>query len=148
MPYVRTVDNFADFFTKPIVGHNFFRMRDVIMNCVTPGHPRQPAAQWHSARYRSEGWPHRRLPWCRASGPWRGLPPARGHTPPPIIAGVRSRLLGWSPSTMRVIGTTHAPLLPRHAVGVLCLLAPRSLGILLRRMGGRSDASSRSHITL
>ena len=33
VPYVRTVDNFADFFTKPIVGHNFFRMRDTIMNC-------------------------------------------------------------------------------------------------------------------
>ena len=33
VPYVRTVDNFADFFTKPIVRHNFFRMRDVIMNC-------------------------------------------------------------------------------------------------------------------
>jgi len=29
--YVNTVDNLADFFTKPLEGKHFFRMRDAIM---------------------------------------------------------------------------------------------------------------------
>ena len=33
VPYVRTVDNIADFFTKPLPNDVFFRMRDAIMNC-------------------------------------------------------------------------------------------------------------------
>jgi len=33
VPYVRTVDNLADFFTKPLMGDVFFNMRDQIMNC-------------------------------------------------------------------------------------------------------------------
>jgi len=33
VPYVNTIDNIADFFTKPIQGAAFFRMRDIIMNC-------------------------------------------------------------------------------------------------------------------
>eukprot|EP00966_Prymnesium_polylepis_P131297 3036506-Prymnesium_polylepis.1 len=33
VPYVRTVDNLADFFTKPLLGDVFIRMRDQIMNC-------------------------------------------------------------------------------------------------------------------
>ena len=32
VPYVATVDNLADFFTKPLTSHTFFRMRDAIMN--------------------------------------------------------------------------------------------------------------------
>ena len=32
VPYVNTVDNLADFFTKPLEGKHFFRMRDAIMN--------------------------------------------------------------------------------------------------------------------
>ena len=35
VPYVNTVDNLADFFTKPLEGKHYFRMRDAIMN-VTP----------------------------------------------------------------------------------------------------------------
>ena len=31
VPYVNTVDNLADFFTKPLVSKTFFRMRDRIM---------------------------------------------------------------------------------------------------------------------
>ena len=33
VPYVRTVDNLADFFTKPLSGDLFFSMQDQIMNC-------------------------------------------------------------------------------------------------------------------
>ena len=32
VPYVNTVDNLADFFTKPLDAKDFFRMRDIIMN--------------------------------------------------------------------------------------------------------------------
>ena len=35
VPFVKTVDNLADFFTKPLVPKDFFRMRDIIMN-VSP----------------------------------------------------------------------------------------------------------------
>ena len=32
VPFVRTVDNIADFFTKPLPGRAFFAMRKIIMN--------------------------------------------------------------------------------------------------------------------
>ena len=32
VPFVRTADNLADFFTKPLPPRDFFRMRDLIMN--------------------------------------------------------------------------------------------------------------------
>ena len=32
VPYVNTLDNLADFFTKPLDGKQFFKMRDIIMN--------------------------------------------------------------------------------------------------------------------
>jgi hypothetical protein len=32
VPFVRTADNLADFFTKPLAPRDFFRMRDEIMN--------------------------------------------------------------------------------------------------------------------
>ena len=32
VPYVNTVDNLADFFTKPLPGRQFYAMRDRIMN--------------------------------------------------------------------------------------------------------------------
>ena len=32
VPFVKTVDNLADFFTKPLAPKDFFRMRDIIMN--------------------------------------------------------------------------------------------------------------------
>ena len=35
VPYVNTVDNLADFFTKALSTKNFYRMRDLIMN-VSP----------------------------------------------------------------------------------------------------------------
>ena len=36
VPFVRTLDNMADFFTKPLCAKNFFRMRDVLMNVPPP----------------------------------------------------------------------------------------------------------------
>eukprot|EP00966_Prymnesium_polylepis_P155790 3599265-Prymnesium_polylepis.1 len=39
VPYVRTVDNLADFFTKPLMGDVFFNMCDQIMNCGICGCP-------------------------------------------------------------------------------------------------------------
>ena len=38
LPFVATADNLADFFTKPLKGKDFFRMRDIIMN--VPAHAR------------------------------------------------------------------------------------------------------------
>ena len=32
VPFVSTVDNFADFFTKALAGPQFFKLRDAIMN--------------------------------------------------------------------------------------------------------------------
>ena len=32
VPFVRTHENLADFFTKPLLGEKFFEMRDAIMN--------------------------------------------------------------------------------------------------------------------
>ena len=36
VPYVRTVDNIADFFTKPLPAKVFYAMRDAIMNIPAP----------------------------------------------------------------------------------------------------------------
>ena len=36
VPFVSTVDNMADFFTKPLAAKHFFRMRNAIMNVPTP----------------------------------------------------------------------------------------------------------------
>ena len=36
VPFVRTADNLADFFTKPLPARTFFAMRDIIMN--VPSH--------------------------------------------------------------------------------------------------------------
>ena len=36
VPFVKTVDNLADFFTKPLTSKNFYRMRDIIMNVPAP----------------------------------------------------------------------------------------------------------------
>jgi hypothetical protein len=32
VPYVNTVDNLANFFTKPLVKNDYFRMGDILMN--------------------------------------------------------------------------------------------------------------------
>ena len=34
VPFVATIDNLADFFTKPIVGSRFFEMRNELMNVL------------------------------------------------------------------------------------------------------------------
>ena len=34
IPFVKTVDNLADFFTKPLPAKTFFAMRDQLMNCA------------------------------------------------------------------------------------------------------------------
>jgi len=41
VPFVKTVDNLADFFTKPLSSKNFYRMRDILMNvpASTSRHP-------------------------------------------------------------------------------------------------------------
>jgi hypothetical protein len=51
VPYVRTVENLADFFTKPLPNDVFFRMRDAIMNCGrhSPIPKSQTARRWMSA---------------------------------------------------------------------------------------------------
>ena len=36
VPYVRTADNLADFFTKPLPAKQFFAMRNRIMNVENP----------------------------------------------------------------------------------------------------------------
>ena len=36
VPFVKTTDNLADFFTRPLAPKDFFRMRDEIMNVPPP----------------------------------------------------------------------------------------------------------------
>ena len=36
VPYVESVDNLADFFTKPLAKNDYFRMRDILMNVPAP----------------------------------------------------------------------------------------------------------------
>ncbi len=36
VPYVKSIDNLADFFTKPLAKNDYFRMRDVLMNVPVP----------------------------------------------------------------------------------------------------------------
>ena len=36
LPFVPTVDNFADFFTKALAGPQLFKLRDAIMNITSP----------------------------------------------------------------------------------------------------------------
>ena len=38
VPFVRTTDNIADFFTKPLPPRQFFYMRNIIMNIPQPVH--------------------------------------------------------------------------------------------------------------
>ena len=44
VPYVNTLDNMADFFTKPLNSKNFFRMRDTIMNVSAQRRELTPSA--------------------------------------------------------------------------------------------------------
>ena len=37
VPFVATADNIADFFTKPLMGKDFFRLRDKVMNVAPAG---------------------------------------------------------------------------------------------------------------
>ena len=39
VPFVATADNVADFFTKPLMGKDFFRMRDRVMNVAHSDRP-------------------------------------------------------------------------------------------------------------
>jgi len=39
VPYVNTVDNLADFFTKPLPTKRFFALRDAIMNVIPSDYP-------------------------------------------------------------------------------------------------------------
>ena len=44
VPFMATVDNLADFFTKPLKGKDFFHMRDVIMNVPKHARDRRPVS--------------------------------------------------------------------------------------------------------
>ena len=48
VPFVSTVDNLADFFTKPLKASSFFPMRDEIMN-VAPHRSRASRVRGHDA---------------------------------------------------------------------------------------------------
>ena len=51
VPYVRTVDNIADFFTKALPKETFFSMRDQIMNCDAHSSKEQRACVARGARF-------------------------------------------------------------------------------------------------
>jgi hypothetical protein len=51
VPYVRTVDNIADFFTKSLPKETFFSMRDQIMNCDAHSSKEQRACVARGARF-------------------------------------------------------------------------------------------------
>ena len=52
-PYVRTVDNIADFFTKSLPRETFFSMRDQIMNCDAHSSKEQRACVARGARFQT-----------------------------------------------------------------------------------------------
>ena len=138
MPYVRTVDNFADFFTKPIVGHNFFRMRDTIMNCDSRAS--KQAGRAVIMRSASECLPcvrRRMVIKCHVGGPGLSLQRAARHILRTTHVGARRRLRGMSLSEASVIGKTPVRWVVSVIMDMPCSHALRPLGILLRRMGGR-----------
>ena len=53
VPYVRTVDNIADFFTKALPKETFFSMRDQIMNCDAHSSKEQRACVARGARFQT-----------------------------------------------------------------------------------------------
>jgi len=50
VPFVRTHANLADFFTKPLTGKNFFRLRNEIMNVSPDDRARASLARRHARR--------------------------------------------------------------------------------------------------
>ena len=50
VPFVRTHANLADFFTKPLTGKNFFRLRNEIMNVSPDYRARASLARRHARR--------------------------------------------------------------------------------------------------
>ena len=55
VPYVNTVDNLADFFTKPLPARTFVPMRDAIMNCGMSMSAFQSDVAWSEGVARGEG---------------------------------------------------------------------------------------------
>ena len=45
VPFVATAENIADFFTKPLMGMDFFRMRDRVMNVPQSSSSSSPPSQ-------------------------------------------------------------------------------------------------------
>ena len=60
MPFVSTTSNMADFFTKPLAGEAFFRLRNVIMNLPprSGSAARSRGVQAREARPRDSGCAH------------------------------------------------------------------------------------------
>ena len=67
VPFVRTHANLADFFTKPLEGNNFFRLRNVIMNVLPADRARASLARREARRTHSPTVPPQPVP-CVACG--------------------------------------------------------------------------------
>ena len=75
VPFVRTDDNIADFFTKPLDAKKFHAMRKLIMNEPTPSHGEDDAASLVAFLFRGD---HR----CRRRTGERPPERCRGLAPP------------------------------------------------------------------
>ena len=51
VPFVATADNIADFFTKPLMGKDFFRLRDKVMNVAPASSPAMLARKRRSKHW-------------------------------------------------------------------------------------------------
>ena len=66
VPFVKTVDNLADFFTKLLPSKQFFRMRDILMN--VPGADRAPLDPSDASSTRRQRGPRKNSAPERGSG--------------------------------------------------------------------------------
>ena len=124
VPFVRTHANMADFFTKPLSGKNFFRLRNAIMNVSSDDRARASLARRHARRASAR--PH--VP-CAACGDTGVVKGERCHVCEHCLPGCSStcRRVRFSDST------SGAPVrgVRRHARSVHpCFDAP------VRRTGG------------
>jgi hypothetical protein len=120
VPYVCTVDNLADFFTKPLVGDVFFNMRDQIMNCgkhaPMPVRSGAPPAARDSAAPRPDLHPGLRLlPSSRAHAWGTRCSATQASPPPPCMA---------APQSPTRLATLCAQNLPRSQTGTHHLSNP------------------------
>ena len=119
VPFVRTHANLADFFTKPLTGKNFFRLRNEIMNVSPDDRARASLARRHARRASAR--PHVRFSDSSSGAPVRRVRRHARSVHPCFDAPVRrtggcceSHVHDTSLPYSRVVAPSyhHAPIMP------------------------------------